>query len=139
MRGWQSRCIGPGLSQLDKSFAIYNQVGDMRLETNLEFRFPLVWKINGALFTDIGNIWNLPKREGFSDEEYDLSVFSLKNLPQSIGMNWGLGARLDFGLLLIRVDWGIKGYDPALQRWLAPREWFSSNGSAIHLGIGYPF
>ncbi len=54
-------------------------------------------------------------------------------------MNWGLGARLDFGLLLIRVDWGVKGYDPALQRWLVPREWFSSNGSAIHLGIGYPF
>ncbi len=139
MRGWQSRCIGPGLSQLDKSFAIYNQVGEMRLETNLEFRFPLVWKINGAIFSDIGNIWNLPKKDGFTDEEYDLSVFSLSNLPKSIGMNWGLGARLDFGLLLIRVDWGIKGYDPALQRWLVPREWFSSNGSAIHLGIGYPF
>lgn len=139
MRGWQSRCIGPGLSQLDKSFAIYNQVGDMRLETNLEFRFPLVWKINGAIFTDIGNIWNLPKEDSLSDEEYNLSVFSLNNLPQSIGMDWGLGARLDFGLLLIRLDWGIKGYDPALRRWLAPREWFSSYGSAIHLGIGYPF
>ena len=139
MRGWQSRTIGPGLSQLDDSFAIYNQVGDMRLEANLELRFPLFWKLNGALFTDVGNIWNLPKRPDFSDEEYDLSVFKAANLPKSIAMDWGVGARLDFGLLLIRVDLGIKGYDPARQKWLSAGEWFTHDGCAVHLGIGYPF
>ncbi|MBP5505280.1 MAG: BamA/TamA family outer membrane protein [Bacteroidales bacterium] len=139
MRGWQSRTIGPGLAQLDDTFYIYNQVGDMRLEANLELRFPLFWKLDGALFTDIGNIWNLPKRPGFSDDEYELSVFKAENLPKSIAMDWGLGARLDFGLLLIRVDLGVKAYDPARQKWLTAEERWSNDGFAVHLGIGYPF
>jgi outer membrane protein assembly factor BamA len=111
----------------------------MHLEANLELRFPLFWKLNGAIFTDVGNIWNLPKKEGFTDEDYDLSVFSFKTLAKSTGFDWGLGARLDFGLLLIRVDWGVRQYDPARQKWLVPREWFSKDGCAVHLGIGYPF
>ena len=139
MRGWQSRTIGPGNAPLDNTFAIYNQVGDMRLEANLELRFPLFWKLNGALFTDVGNIWNLPKKTGFMDDDYMLSVFSFDNLLKSTAMSWGVGARLDFGLLLVRVDLGIKGYDPASQRWLKPAEWFGRNGYTVHLGIGYPF
>ena len=139
MRGWQSRSLGPGMAPLDEKFAIYNQVGDMRIEANLEWRFPLFWKLQGALFTDVGNIWNLPKDIGITDDEYELSVFSFKNLAKSTAMSWGLGARLDFGLLLIRVDLGLKGYDPEIQRWLNPGEWFSKDGCAIHLGIGYPF
>ena len=58
---------------------------------------------------------------------------------KSTAMSWGVGARLDFGLLLVRVDLGIKGYDPASQRWLKPAEWFGRNGYTVHLGIGYPF
>ncbi len=139
MRGWQSRTVGPGNAPLDNTFSIYNQVGDMRLEANLELRFPLFWKLQGAMFTDVGNIWNLPKADTFVDEEYALSVFSLENLAKSTAMSFGFGARLDFGLLLIRVDLGIKGYDPAKGRWLTPDEWFGRDGCAVHLGIGYPF
>ena len=127
------------MAPLDESFSIYNQVGDMRIETNLEWRFPLFWKLDGALFTDIGNVWNLPKEPSFMDEDYLLSVFSFKNLLKSTAMSWGVGARLDFGLLLVRVDLGIKGYDPEYQKWLTPAEWFSKDGFAVHLGIGYPF
>ncbi len=141
MRGWQSRTLGPGRSPLDDQFSIYNQVGDMRLEANLELRFPLFWKLSGALFTDWGNIWNLPKSSSLTqeDEDYALSVFSFKDMMRSGAMSWGLGARLDFGLLLVRVDVGFKGYDPESQHWLAPREWVSRDGYAVHLGIGYPF
>ena len=139
MRGWQSRTIGPGMAPLDKTFSIYNQVGDMRLEANLELRFPLFWKLNGALFTDIGNIWNLPKDRGFVDDDYELSVFRFNSFTKTTGMDWGVGARLDFGLLLVRVDLGIKGYDPEKQRWITPSEWFTADGCAVHLGIGYPF
>ena len=139
MRGWQSRTLGPGNAPLDDSFAIYNQTGDMRLEANLELRFPLFWKLNGALFTDVGNIWNLDKDQTFVEEDYYRSVFSLERLPKSTAVCWGVGARLDFGLLLIRVDLGIKSYDPAAEHWLAPTEWFGNNGYTVHLGIGYPF
>ena len=139
MRGWQSRTVGPGMSPLDEQFLIYNQVGDMRLEVNVEWRFPLFWKLHGALFTDVGNVWNLPKDPGFVDEEYMLSVFSFENMLKSTAMSWGAGLRLDFGLLLVRVDLGIKGYDPEVQRWLSPAEWITRDGMAVHLGIGYPF
>ncbi len=140
LRGWQSRTAGPGCAPLDKTFAIYNQTGDMHLEANLELRFPLFWKLKGALFTDIGNIWNLPDKEmEAASPTYALSVFSFDNLAKSTAVSWGTGARLDFDMLLVRVDIGFKGYDPAAQHWLTPAEWFSRNGFALHLGIGYPF
>ena len=140
MRGWQSRTVGPGCAPLDETFAIYNQTGDLHLEANLELRFPLFWKLKGALFTDVGNIWNLPDEEmEKASPSYALSVFSFKNLAKSTAVSWGTGARLDFDMLLVRVDVGFKGYDPASQHWLAPSEWFSKNGFALHLGIGYPF
>ena len=73
------------------------------------------------------------------DEEYELSVFRFNKLAESIGVDWGLGARLDFGLLLIRVDLGLKMYDPASKEWKMPSDWFDRDGCAVHLGIGYPF
>jgi hypothetical protein len=42
-------------------------------------------------------------------------------------------------MLLIRVDLGIKGYDPAQMAWRKPNEWFAPNGYTIHFGVGYPF
>ena len=63
MRGWQARDLGPGRSPQDTTFVIPSQAGDMKLEANLEYRFPLFWKFNGALFTDVGNIWTLHRKE----------------------------------------------------------------------------
>ncbi|MCF0172382.1 MAG: BamA/TamA family outer membrane protein [Bacteroidales bacterium] len=139
MRGWQSRTVGPGKSPLDSTFAIFNQTGDMRLEANIEFRFPLGRKLQGVLFTDVGNVWNLPKKGMENDAAYQLSVFSLKTLAESTAVSWGTGARLDFGILLVRIDLGLKAYDPCQGKWLTPKEWLSPQGYALHLGIGYPF
>lgn len=131
LRGWHSRTVGPGNSQLDPSFKIANQTGDMHLEANLELRFPIFSVLNSALFADAGNVWNLS--EGFDD------TFSFKNLSKSLAFSWGLGLRLDVTMLLIRVDLGIKGYDPAQMAWRKPNEWFAPNGYTIHFGVGYPF
>ena len=137
MRGWQARTLGPGLSQMDDSFVIPNQTGDMKIEANIEYRFDMFWKVAGALFLDAGNIWNLSS----SDKSFGSdSVFSWNTFGESIAANWGAGLRLNFGFLLLRLDMGIKIHDPArVQKWVTPDQWFRRDGYALHFGVGYPF
>lgn len=137
LRGWQARTVGPGLSQMDDSFVIPNQTGDMKLEANIEYRFNMFWKVAGALFLDAGNIWTLRSSgEGNSDE----GMFRWDTFGESIAANWGMGLRLNFGFLLLRLDMGIKIHDPArLDKWVTPRQWLERDGFALHFGVGYPF
>ena len=137
LRGWQARTVGPGLSVMDDSFVIPNQTGDMKLEANIEYRFNMFWKFAGAVFVDAGNIWTLRnKGEGNSDQ----SMFRLDTFGESIAANWGLGLRLNFGFLLLRLDMGIKVHDPArVQKWVSPEQWLKRDGYALHFGVGYPF
>ena len=137
LRGWQARSVGPGLSQMDKSFVIPNQTGDMRLEANIEYRFDLFWKLAGAVFIDAGNIWTL---QGDDSEEYILSRFRWETFGESIAANCGAGIRLDFGFLLLRIDLGVRVHDPAREnKWVRPEQWFTRDGYAVHFGVGYPF
>lgn len=141
MRGWQARTLGPGLSARDSSFVIPNQTGDMKLEANVEYRFPLFWKFSGALFVDAGNVWNLKRPAALSDEA-ELSYISGKTIWEGMAMNWGLGLRVDLDFLVIRVDWGLRLHDPVRadgERWLNPKLWFRRDGYALHFGVGYPF
>jgi outer membrane protein assembly factor BamA len=111
----------------------------MRLEANLEFRFPLFWKLQGGLFIDAGNVWNLQRASIDGVARDERGIFTAENFGKSIAANWGLGLRLDFDLLLVRLDAGIKAFDPVTQQWHSPDMWFRKNGYAIHFGIGYPF
>lgn len=135
MRGWQARSVGPGSAPVDSTFSIVNQTGDMHLEANAEFRFPLFWKLQGGLFVDIGNIWKIRADEAAIQE----SLFRFRDFYKTTALDFGVGLRLDFNLILIRLDMGIKAYDPYLQKWCEPSRWLSRNGYAIHFGIGYPF
>ena len=138
MRGWRARAVGPGMAPRDTSFAIANQSGDMHLEANVEMRFPLFWKLEGAVFADIGNVWNIDA-DGLDGQTRDpRSLFSFKNLFRSTAMDVGLGARLDFGMVLIRFDMGLVVYDPYKQEFMGINDWFNGN-YAFHFGIGYPF
>ena len=138
MRGWQARSLGPGNSPMNPLFVIPSQTGDMKLEANLEYRFPLFWKLNGALFTDVGNVWTL--NSGSTDDDGLKSDFSFSTLGQTIAANWGLGIRLDLNFLILRLDAGIKIYDPVREkRWVSPKEWGSRDSFALHFGVGYPF
>ena len=137
MRGWQARTLGPGTSEYLDIFAIPSQIGAMKLEANVEYRFPITWKLEGALFVDAGNVWEVK-------DEYDLedgSVFRLKDLPKSVGLDWGLGIRVNLDFILVRLDGGIRLHDPNRRntsRWVPVNEWFKGN-YAIHFGVGYPF
>ena len=137
LRGWQARTVGPGLSQMDKSFVIPNQTGDMKLEANIEYRFNMFWKVAGALFVDAGNVWTL--RSSGEGNSYE-SMFRWDTFGESIAANWGAGIRLNFGFLLLRLDMGVKIHDPArMQKWVMPNQWFKRDGFALHFGVGYPF
>ncbi|MBO4465140.1 MAG: BamA/TamA family outer membrane protein [Bacteroidales bacterium] len=124
MRGWQTRSLGPGAAALDKTFSIPSQTGDMKLEADIEYRFPIVWMLEGALFAEAGNIWD-------THSGVDLGA---------IAADYGLGIRLNMNIILIRLDMGVRLRDPsAAVKWLDPLTAFKSGGVALHFGVGYPF
>jgi outer membrane protein assembly factor BamA len=137
LRGWQVRSVGPGSVSSDSIDVFPNQVADLRLEMNIEYRFPLLWKFEGALFADAGNIWSLSAldtREG--------ARFSFGRFYKEIAMNAGLGLRLNFDYFVLRFDSGFKLHDPGQpsgKRVIMPGEWFSKNNFSVHFGINYPF
>lgn len=137
-RGWQARSLGPGNSKADTTFVIPSQTGDVKLEANLEYRFPMFWKLCGAVFTDVGNIWTLKETDG--DDGYH-THFDLKNLAASLAADWGIGLRVDLNFLILRLDMGMKVYDPSLDtaRWRSPSQWLKKDGYTLHFGVGYPF
>ena len=128
MRGWQVRSLGPGNDPANDFFIIPNQTGDAKFELDAEYRFPLVWKLEGALFAETGNVWQISKLNEF---RFD-----------SLAADWGVGLRLNLDFILLRIDGGFRLHDPAREagsRWLRPSEWFARDGFAIHFGVGYPF
>lgn len=136
MRGWVPRMLGPGSTPVDADRIAYPvQLGDMKLEANVELRFP-VWGIfNGALFLDAGNIWFLRR----SDEYDDASVFRFGDFYRQLGFNTGIGLRLDITFAVLRLDWGIQLHNPNNpegQRWMRHFKW---KNTALNFGVGYPF
>lgn len=145
LRAWQARSVGPGSAQMDTTFTIPNQTGDIRLEANIEYRFPLFWNFEGALFVDAGNVWN---REGtttkkgidkdITDNNVD-GVFKFNNFYRNIAADWGAGLRLDLDFVLLRLDMGFKLYDPAEKDWKGVRTMFRKGNYGVQFGVGYPF
>ena len=68
-------------------------------------------------------------------------MFRWNTFAESIAANWGVGLRLNFGFLLLRVDMGMKIHDPSRleQKWVSPGRWLTRENYALHFGVGYPF
>lgn len=137
MRGWTPRTLGPG-STLEPEDVVYpSQLGDMKLEANLEFRFPIWENFNGATFLDTGNIWYLRDSEGVYDSS---ALFDKDTFYKQLGFNTGVGIRLDIQFAIIRLDWGIQLHNPNKvegERWVIKK--FDFNNTALNFGVGYPF
>ena len=134
LRGWQARAVGPGSQPKNEYFIIPSQTGDLKFEANVEYRFPMFWKLSGAVFVDAGNIWTI--RDAGEGSQFKASDFT-----RQIAANTGLGLRVDLNFLLLRVDMGVKVHDPSRvgNEWVIPADWLSRDGFAIHFGVGYPF
>lgn len=136
IRAWQVRSLGPGSYKAPTD--IYpNQSSDIKLEANLEYRFKLFWRMEGAFFMDAGNIWAInykDNREG--------AVFKVDDFYKQIAVGSGFGVRFDFTYFLFRLDLGVKMRDPSLapgKRFIPGNYQLSGDQFNLSFAIGYPF
>ncbi|MDR1653922.1 MAG: outer membrane protein assembly factor [Prevotellaceae bacterium] len=137
VRGWSENTLGPGSYQrvTAQGRHDFNQSGDIKLDLNMEVRSKMFWLLEGALFIDAGNIWTVKDYQ-----QQEGGVFDFRKFYRQIASAYGAGLRADFSYFLLRVDLGIKLYDPARDRRSAWRTKPSlKSDMALHLAIGYPF
>lgn len=132
MRGWQVRTLGPGSTPYQKE-SFPNQLGDLRLEANMEYRFDVVGDFGMAIFLDAGNIW-MNSKGSAPDARFKFGRFY-----KQIALNTGLGLRYDFGFVFLRLDWGIKLHNPNVPSSESWNKRFKLNDTALHFAIGLPF
>ena len=152
MRAWGLRQLGLGSSVFSDTVnsSYRDRFGDMQLETNIEYRFTVAdfssVKIGGAVFADIGNIWNVKKNAIEPDAH-----FTFKNFGRDLAIGLGTGLRLDFSYFLLRFDLAYRVKDPARQQnngWMSFSNFaitetrasgLKVNNLALQFGIGLPF
>lgn len=76
MRGWAPRTLGPGSVPEPDDAVFPSQLGDMKLEANLELRFPIWGIFHGATFVDVGNIWFADRHSAPSPAAVSISTVS---------------------------------------------------------------
>ncbi len=164
IRAWQARTLGPGnynRKVLDESLRLnlrnLDQLGEIKLEGNVEYRFKMVndifgAKLKAATFADFGNIWRINENELNPGGE-----FRFNRVLGQLAIGAGAGLRFDLDYFVIRLDAGIKVRDPQFtgeQQWVIS-ELFNSkdfkqryrltnapdryNFVQYNFGIGMPF
>lgn len=167
MRAASPYAYGPGNFYSEKYNQNFFHAGDVKLEANFEFRFPIVWKLFGAAFVDAGNVWNwystadLFKAAGITDymerlqlrsELYD-GIINNPEFAKQIALGTGAGLRLDIDGLVVRLDVGVAIHAPH-QTYRYDKDWkinydapidtyfnipSALDAIRINFGIGYPF
>lgn len=144
LRGFSSRLVGPGsfhpLAATGKQ-SFVEMLGDIKMEANLEWRMKLYSFVKGALFVDAGNVWLQRPNEDFPGGEFS------KNFLKEVAVSAGAGVRLDFSILILRLDLGFpirKPWLPENDRWtfnhinFRDAQWRRDN-ILFNIAIGYPF
>ncbi len=124
--------LGPADSDVDKRVRAY-MMGNVKLTTNIEYRFPINNMFEGAVFTDAGNIWSL-KDTGIGDE------FKFKKFISQMGLGSGLGLRIHVAYITVRLDLAYKLHDPNNakgERWVIDK--IQPLKPTFNFSIGYPF
>ncbi|WP_288372723.1 BamA/TamA family outer membrane protein [uncultured Algoriphagus sp.] len=147
IRAWQARRLGPGSSnprrgpegEYDYPF---EEPAEMIIESMLEYRRNLFSYFDMALFLDIGNSWVIGV-----DQTRPGADFRFDRFYKELAVGSGIGLRMDFDFLIIRLDLATKAIDPAQpegERWVLDnisfRRPFGVRGQTVfNFGIGYPF
>ena len=129
-RAWEVYRLGPGSSGAISEFNEAN----MKIAFNIEYRFGLFGKLDGAIFTDVGNIWNV-----FDDTQDPRRTFDGFNDLNELAIGSGFGIRYNLGYFVLRLDMGLKAYNPVLDssdRWMTD---FKLNKAVFNIGLNYPF
>ncbi|MFD0777954.1 BamA/TamA family outer membrane protein [Flavobacterium myungsuense] len=115
------------------AFNDFNEA-NLKIAMSAEFRFNFFGQLNGALFVDAGNIWNV--LDNVTDEK---AVFSGLNSLKDTAVGSGFGFRYDFNFFVVRLDLGFKTYIPSEE---SNKKWFRDynfSNSVLNIGINYPF
>ncbi len=137
IRAFGVRSIGPGSFRPphDALYSYLDQTGNLKLEANVEYRFPIMGELYGALFVDAGNVWLIKK-----DESKPGGEFKMKTLGKDIALGTGVGLRFDITFLVLRFDIGVPIHAPYAT---GKRTYYNTRhfwkDLAFHLAIGYPF
>lgn len=147
IRAWQARRLGPGSSTpLTGAGGIYDytneQPAEMILESMVEYRRKLFSYFDMAVFLDAGNSWMIGR-----DEARPGADFRYDRFYKEIAIGTGVGLRMDFDFLVIRLDLATKALDPARlegERWVLDnlrftRPFGEKGQTVFNFGIGYPF
>jgi len=132
MRGWQFKSLGPG------GFAgssDYERVGDIQVEGNMEYRFPVYSFFKGAFFVDVGNIWTYQNSPSYPGGKFEFNDFY-----KELAIDAGVGFRFDFQFFIFRIDVAAPMRDPAYplnKRWKI--NYLQMKDFILNFGIGYPF
>ncbi|MBE2246748.1 MAG: BamA/TamA family outer membrane protein [Candidatus Competibacteraceae bacterium] len=134
LRAWLPRTLGPGsFSGLDSGRV--DQVGDIKLLTNIEYRFKIWRFLEAAVFADAGNIWLIR-----ADNDRPNGEFRFDRFYEEFALGAGAGIRLNLGFFIFRLDLAIPLRDPTKpigERWVVSK--LKSDQLRINIGIGYPF
>lgn len=136
IRAFTVRAIGPGrFIPKNNRYSYLDQVGDIKLEANIEYRFRIIKNLHGAVFMDTGNIWLI--RE---DPDRPRGKFTLKDFGNNLALGTGAGLRYDLTYLVVRLDCGIGLHVP----YETGKSGYYNlpsfkDGLGWHLAIGYPF
>ncbi|MEM9416962.1 MAG: BamA/TamA family outer membrane protein [Bacteroidota bacterium] len=144
MRAWAPRSLGPGTYSPPKSADEKyhpDQPGELLLQGSAELRQQLGDFLEGALFVDAGNIWTL-REDGRPGGQ-----FSFQDFYKAIAVGTGIGIRFKFSFVVLRLDMGLKVYDPARpagERFVGHKialnkHWGLPGQAVYNIGIGYPF
>ncbi len=139
IRAFRARSIGPGSNppEITGGF-LPDQSGDVKLEFSTEYRAKIFSVVNGAVFLDAGNIWNINAKDedGNAVPEKNFS----KKFYEEIAVGAGVGLRFDFSFLILRTDFAVPlrlPYGPLSERWQLDN--INLKSGVFNLAIGYPF
>lgn len=142
IRAFRIRGLGPGTYRPEEVGigSFFDQAGDVRLEGNIEYRFPLISILKGALFVDAGNVWLVNENEALPGGRFT------SNWWNEMAVGAGFGARIDIEFFVIRFDLATPlrvPYLPENERWgnifdFKSRTWRREN-LIFNFAIGYPF
>lgn len=143
IRAFRARTLGPGSfdPRTIEPGTLLDQAGDIKLELNAEYRANLYKFLNVAAFVDAGNVWLIN-----DDKNRPGGKFS-KEFLSEIAVGAGVGLRLDFSILILRLDLAMPLRVPYYEkgdRWAFDRinfgdsSWRKDN-LILNIAIGYPF
>ncbi len=133
VRAFRIRSLGPGSYDPDttENTAYFDQSGNIRLEGNIEYRFPIVSFLKGAVFADAGNVWTTRENPTLPGGKFG------KDFSSELGVGAGVGLRVDIQNFVIRLDVAAPmkvPYLPEGERWT-----FAFDEPVFNFAVGYPF